>query len=382
VDMRVGVGYSFHAESREAARRAARRAVEQSGRPVLTFLFTTAGYSQEEILETVTAETGTAKLAGAAGGGIITAEGVKRRGVEVITLAGESLRAHTALVSISSRRPDETGRRLAELLLNEGCDAPGTVFLFPDGLAGNTARILRGVYDILGPRFNYAGGGTGDGLHAAANRQITEAGVTGGAVAAALLTGCSFATGLEHGYEPFGPPLLLTKTNGKMVFEIDEQPAFQVYSRLLGGIADREFYTYAARHPLGILDSTGNAVIRDPFRLGADGSMEFVSEVPSHAVAHLMRCTTRDGFTRAARRALARAEKSLPSPRCALIFNCLSRFTTMKQQIDRELKTIRGLLGEVPLAGFLSLGEVGNYAGGPPLWHNKTFLIALGGVAL
>ncbi|MDK2887997.1 MAG: hypothetical protein PWP72_875, partial [Thermoanaerobacter sp.] len=44
--MKVGVGYSLHPDSREAARKAARFAVARSGPPALTFLFTTEGYNQ------------------------------------------------------------------------------------------------------------------------------------------------------------------------------------------------------------------------------------------------------------------------------------------------------------------------------------------------
>ncbi|NHM26122.1 hypothetical protein G7K71_09025 [Desulfofundulus sp. TPOSR] len=380
--MKVGVGYSLHPDSREAARKAARFAAARSGPPALTFLFTTEGYNQEEILETVMAETGTPKLVGASGAGIITAEGIKKHGVEVVTLAGEGITARTALVEMLSERADETGRELAEKLLSGQTPGEGTVFVFPDGLAGNIARMLRGIYDVLGSRFTYAGGGTGDNMHFFRTYQMTETGVASGAVAAALVAGCSFATGMGHGWEPFGPPLLITRTRGKVVFEIDEQPAFQVYSRRLGGITSEEFPDCAVRYPLGVPDLTGRFIIRDPFKLGADDSIEFVTEVPYRAVAHLMRYTSPESLTRAALEATVQARKSVNFPRFALIFDCVSRFLLMGEHADRELEAIRNTLGGVPVAGFLTFGEVGSCASGPPLFYNKTFLIAMGGTSL
>ncbi|MGB9825635.1 MAG: FIST signal transduction protein, partial [Desulfofundulus sp.] len=251
--------------------------------------------------------------------------------------------------------------------------------VFPDGLAGNIARMLRGVYDVLGSQFTYAGGGTGDNMRFFRTYQMTETGVTSGAVAAALVAGCSFATGISHGWEPFGSPLLITKVKGKTVFEIDEQPAFQVYSSRLGGITSEEFPDCAVRYPLGIPDSTGKFIIRDPLKLGADDSIEFSTEVPCRTVAYLMRYTSPESLSRASREATVQAGKSVNFPRFALIFNCVSRCLLMGEHATRELEAIRNITGGVPMAGLLTFGEVGSYSSGPPLFHNKTLLIVLGG---
>lgn len=208
--LRVGVGDSLRGSSRAAAREAAERAVSRSGCSALTFLFTTANYNQKEVLETVLKETGSARLMGASGAGIITQEGIKRQGVQVLTLAGEDIVAQTALMEIPAGRAGEAGRALAEKLLEGFPLKEGAVFLFPDGLAGNIARLLRGIYDLLGPGFLYAGGGTGDNL--------------------------------SFGWVPFGSPLLITRARGKKVLEINEQPAFRVYARQLGGISPRGLF--------------------------------------------------------------------------------------------------------------------------------------------
>jgi hypothetical protein len=54
----------------------------------------------------------------------------------------------------------------------------------------------------------------------------------------------------------------------------------------------------------------------------------------------------------------------------------------MGEHADRELEAIRNTLGGLPVAGFLTFGEVGSCASGPPLFYNKTFLIAMGGTSL
>lgn len=378
--MRVGVGYSMLPASREAGREAARLALTQSGPPVFTFLFTTERYDQVEVLEAVLAEVGTRRLVGASGAGIITADGIKKHGVEVVTLAGEGITANTALVKMLPNQADETGRKLAQkLLAGENADKnERTIVIFPDGLSGNIARMLRGIYDILGPRFRYIGGGTGDNMHFLKTYQMTEAGVASGAVAAVLITGCSFATGIGHGWEPFGSPLLITRARGKVVFEIDEQAAFQVYSHRLGGVSAEEFPAYAVRYPLGVPDATGRFIIRDPLELKADSSIEFATEVPPRAVAYLMHYKRAEDLLQTTLDATVQAKKAVGTPEFALIFNCVSRAELMGKYADRELEMVRNILGRLPVAGFLTFGEVGAYSV-VPLFHNKTFLIAVGG---
>lgn len=377
--LKVGVGFSLRESSRDAAREAAGSAVSRSGRPVLTFLFTTANYDQEKVLETVLQETGPSRLVGASGAGIITQEGIKRQGVQVLTLAGEGIVAQTALLEVPPGRAREAGRALAERLLEGFPLDEGAVFLFPDGLAGNLARLLRSIYDLLGPGFRYAGGGTGDNLSFLKTFQMTEQGVASGAVAAALVGGCSFAAGMAHGWVPFGPPLLITRARGKEVLEINEQPAFQVYARQLGGISPEDFSFYALRYPLGVPDATGRFIIRDPLKLGAGDAMEFVTEVPSGAVAYLMRYGTAGELLEASIKAVREARCQLNAPGFMLLFNCVSRALLMGEHAERELERVREIAGDVPFAGMLTFGEIGSFDSGVPLFHNKTFHCVLGG---
>ncbi|MGQ9531549.1 MAG: hypothetical protein ACUVTQ_01935 [Desulfotomaculales bacterium] len=54
--MQAGVGWSRRPASREAGREATRHALRDLKRAVAVFLFTTDGYDQEEVLQSVLAE--------------------------------------------------------------------------------------------------------------------------------------------------------------------------------------------------------------------------------------------------------------------------------------------------------------------------------------
>ena len=375
--MKVGIAYSTLDDSRRAGRTVAEEAVESSGEPALTLLFTTDAYDQEAVYEAVKEVIGASRMAGFCAGGLITAEGVFRQGVGVCTLSGDELRVVTSLQRGLSADPRDAGRRAGEELLASGLEG-GTVFVLPDGFAANISEVVRGLYNAMGPDFKYVGGGAGDNLRFFKTYQFTEAGLTSDALAVALLDGLTVETGIGHGWQPSGDPLVVTAAKGKRVFEIDGRPAFDVYSEHLGGIPVNKFAEYGMRYPLGIPDISGKYLIRDPLAVNEDGSIDFVTEIPRTAIVNLMEGDVAD-LIETARSVAQVAARGVTGPQFALLFDCISRCLLMDAEFERELQAIREAVGmEVPMLGSLTFGEVGSYAD-VPLFHNKTTVIAVGG---
>lgn len=377
--MKVGIAYSTLNDSRRAGRMVAEEAVESSGEPALTFLFTTDAYDQEVVYEAVKEVVATSKMVGFCAGGIIAAGGVLRQGVGVCTLSGDELRVATSLQTGLSADPRGAGRRAGEALLASDLEH-GTVFMLPDGFAANISQVVRGLYNMMGPEFRYVGGGAGDNLRFFKTYQFTEAGVESDALAVALLDGVTIQTGIGHGWKPTGDPVIITVAEGKRVFEMDGRPAFEVYSERLGGIPVDKFAEYGMRHPLGIPDIAGNYLIRDPLAVNDDQSIDFVTEVPRNAVVSIMEgdVTTLIDMARAVAQAAA---QEMAKPQFILLFDCISRYLFMDEEFAGELEAIREAVGvEVPILGSLTFGEVGSYTD-VPLFHNKTTVIAVGGSA-
>ena len=375
--IKVGAAYSTLDDSHQAGRNAAEEAVKSSGEPVLTFLFTTDSYNQKIVFEVVKEVVGKSKIVGFCGGGIIASEAVFRHGVGVCTLSGDGLRVVTSLQKELSKDPLDVGRRAGEELLASGIDK-GTVFVLPDGFGTDLSEVIRGLYDSMGPDFRYVGGGAGDNLKFFKTYQFTEVGIESDALAVALLDGFIIQTGIGHGWEPEGEPLVITDAKGKRVFEIDGRPAFDAYSERLGEIPKDKFAEYGMRYPLGFPDISGNYLIRDPLALNSDKSIDFVTEVPRNAVGYIMRCDVAD-LIETAGFVAKMAVKKVEEPQFALIFDCISRCVLMGKEFEKELKIIRESIGMgVPMLGVLTFGEVGSFDD-VPLFHNKTIAIAVGG---
>ncbi len=54
--------------------------------------------------------------------------------------------------------------------------------------------------------------------------------------------GYEIAYGFEHGWEPVGPPVVITRARGEKVYEVGGVPVFDYYRRLLGDEHDEKFF--------------------------------------------------------------------------------------------------------------------------------------------
>jgi len=373
-DLNVGVGYSTDPDSHRAGVEAVSEAIRSSGDPAITFLFTTESYDQRAVWRSVRTAIGDSKLVGVCAGGIIVGNSVLKEGVCVLTLSGAGLRVATSLQAGLSKDPRGTGQRVAKDLLSSDI-TKGVTFVFPDGFATDVFGALRGLYNVMGPDFRYLGGGAGDNVKLFRTYQFGDDGVASDALAVALIDGLSITTAIASGWKPRGEPLIITKAKGRTVFEINGLPAFEVYSKLLGGVSPKHFPEYGLRHPLGFPDIWGNHIIRAPWRVNPDGSIQFVSEVPEGAVGHVM-TYSRELIVQSTARAVRKAVGGT-RPKFVLVFDCVSRYLLMGPAFLNELQKIREAIGqETPLVGIITFGEIGPH-GDAPFFHNKTLVLAV-----
>jgi len=129
------------------------------------------------------------------------------------------------------------------------------------------------------------------------------------------------------------------------------------------------------RYPFGFSCSSGYFLIRDPLKVNPDRSIEFVTEVPAHALGYIME-TTKEEMIDAARKVAKEVKQRSEIPSLALIFDCVSRRILLGKEFQRELLALKEELGKgVGMIGILTFGEIGCLEGVPFL-HNKTLTLA------
>ncbi len=387
------VGLSHHPDAQQAGTDAAAQALVELGGPAdLIIAFITERYDQAAALQAIRSETNAAPLFGCAAGGVITLQGIAADGVAVMALRSEDLRIATA-VEAAHPEPGRTGEAIAKTLALQAAmsgseDEQGIAFVLMNPFSCDPTQVVRNIIDGLGPLCPLAGAvsaGANIALDAGQGAQPVDIGpsLQANTVSTVLLRSpVPIGVGVGHGFKPAARPLVVTRSAGNVVYELNGQPAFEVYWKMRGDelpqVDSPEPTATLKKHPLGLPQIGGEYLIRDPAGIKPNGAIEFAAPVPENAVVHVMSGDREDIFA-AARAAAQQAIDGLGGRPAAavIIFDCVSRLDLLGDAAGVEIEHIRSVIGdETPCIGFFSWGEV---AAPPGLalaaLHNKAVVV-------
>lgn len=278
------------------------------------------------------------------------------------------------------------GARLGRELAEEA--ALRHVLVFADGLQVNGAALTRGFAAALPATVSISGGLASDG----SRFERTGVGLDGpprpGQVIAIGLYGDALAvgTGSVGGWEPFGPERLVTRSDGTTVFELDNEPALDVYRRYLGPLA-AELPASALLFPLGMVAPHGGPPLVRTL-LGIDDearSLRFAGEVPQGGRVRLMRATN-EHLIDAAQLAASAARDALADtpPVAVLCVSCIGRRVVLRSRIAEEIDEVASTVPDAVIAGFYSNGEIAPLTSAvasddrtTALFHNQTMTLTV-----
>lgn len=182
------------------------------------------------------------------------------------------------------------------------------------------------------------------------------------------------------GWSTFGPERIITKSSGNILFEIDEQPALDLYKKYLGDKA-KELPKIALLYPLNItFEGKKEAVVRTILRINNENaSLILAGDVPENAKLQLMMASV-DGIVEGARIAAKQAMKGRKnSPEIALLVSCVGRKLVMNQRVEEEIEEVQKIIGnKAAIIGFYSYGEMSPFS--ENLFcdlHNQTMTLTL-----
>lgn len=262
--------------------------------------------------------------------------------------------------SINFNEGDDIEKLSENLINNLPKENLKHIFLMSDGLLINGSALTRGINKIN--KFTTVTGGmAGDGARFLETYVIANNIPTKRTIVAVGFYGekLCIQSGCFAGWSEFGTQRTITKSSGNILYEIDGQPALDLYKKYLGEYAS-ELPNSGLRFPLNIKENDDSSeIIRTLLSINEEEkSITFAGDVPTGFKARLMKPDI-DELIEGAGKAAEVINKVNDKTAFGLIVSCVGRKIVMNQLIDDELEIIQDILGDnVHLIGFYSYGEI------------------------
>lgn len=257
--MRVSVGFSEDPSSALAGKQAAQIAQKNAGRTEpcdVVLLFSTARHDQSELRAAVSAQTGNAdRIYGGGSVGVITNEQFGYAGDEVgvacIWLDGAEWNVFKS--EGASGDEEATGIDLGRQLAADGVTSDSPVVLFYDAIdltKGDLRLVmatwmLQGIEKGLGFLPDLIGGGLqGDHVCTPTGQFTGDAITQHSALAMTFSDDIRIDSTIMHGCRPASTYYTVTKSDGPVILEIDNEPAIPFIDRVLGSAISPEEYPF------------------------------------------------------------------------------------------------------------------------------------------
>jgi hypothetical protein len=357
----------------------------------LVILNAAIGHDFADLMDRVRELAPRARIVGASCGGIIGREGVSESLKDVAIMAVRGRQFAVAHVDgINGRTAYAKAADLGRQLKTEQPSLNMVLFL-TSGIDIANDQCIAGLESVLGPETTIFGATSSDNMRGAASYQMVDDQVTEHGAWAVGFADPSLHvdTQASHGFVATGQPMIVTRSEGTRLIELDGRPAWQTYTERLG--LDADTATVGDTVPIGALaeelpkplaSEYGNKhILRAVTRRDQDGTIHYTTEIP---VGTKLWLTTRDealifsDMDRMMHQMVTRARGKKP----VAVFHadCLARGRILldrviKDELIGRMQNPLSTNGEPPpWLGIYGFGEFARL-GGANTYHNYTTAI-------
>ncbi len=321
-----------------------------------------------------------AHVVGCSTGGQILEGDVSDDTVAAVALRFETTTLRLAAEPLTSARDSRAcGEKIGRKLAGAGLSG---IFVLSDGLNVNGSELVAGITAAVGQQVPVSGGLAGDGAQFGETLVGADCAPRSRLVAAVGFCGPDIRIrhGSAGGWDVFGPRRKITRASGNILYELDGEPALDLYERYLGEDA-KGLPGTALLFPLQIYDPgrPDHVVVRTILGVDPDArSMTFAGDMPQGWMAQLMR----GNFDRLAAGSADAARQTSDDTAAkgdgvALLVSCIGRRLLMGQRVVDELEAAGAALDpRLCRIGFYSYGEFSPHeASGCCELHNQTMTV-------
>ncbi|KTD64844.1 FIST signal transduction protein [Legionella spiritensis] len=283
-----------------------------------------------------------------------------------------------------SQNSIQAGQSIAEQLEDPDLRS---IFVLSDGLNVNGSELVKGLNTGVKDNLIITGGLAGDGSDFKKTWTILNGDLLSNYVVAIGFYGNRLHVGhaSKGGWDIFGPVRRVTRSEANVLYELDYQPALQLYKEYLGDKA-ADLPSSGLLYPLAISEPSA----KKPFQLVRtilavdenNQSLIFAGDIPTGCYAQLMRANF-DRLIDSANEAgeLAKTRMidkpgDINRPVLAIDISCVGRRLLLGERTEEEIEsTLESLPEGTTQVGFYSYGELSPYTVGNCELHNQTMTI-------
>lgn len=335
-------------------------------------------FDRPQILREVVEAYPTSHVVGCSTSGEIFGTHVSDESLSIAALRFDSGRVATAMAAVrGSEESFDAGVTLARELASQELRA---VLVFSDGLLVNGSELVRGLNNELPDWVVVTGGLAGDGDRFKRTWVLRDGVPQSGWIAAVGLYGPSLKIGhgSKGGWDIFGPPRTVTRSEGNVLYTLDGRPALQLYKEYLGARAAGLPAT-ALLYPLALVDASqpGKSLVRTVLAVSEERqSMTFAGDLPQGSQVQLMRANFDRLVQGAGDAAMIAGRHEAHGDLLVLAISCVGRRLVLGQRTEEELEaTLEAFPPGTQQIGFYSYGELSPYASGRCDLHNQTMTL-------
>ncbi len=345
--------------------------------PQLILLFAGKEYENlEDLIELLHKEYPNAIISGCSTSGEIMDVSVNDQTVSLTAVHFERSQVAKSSIDITDMSESyHAASLLAQTIENENLRH---VFILSDGLNVNGAELVQGLIDHLPDHVTITGGLAGDGPDFQKTFVIDDSIVEKKIVAISFYgKDLKIGYGSKGGWDSFGIEREVTKSEGSVLYELDGQPALDVYKKFLGAKA-QDLPGSGLLFPLSLRVDENLPVVRTILAIDEEAkSLTFAGSIPQNSYARLMKANIDRVINGASESASISKRIGNDEPELAILISCIGRKLVLKQLVEEEVEAVKETIGgQVEITGFYSYGEIAPFGEFTPCQlHNQTMTI-------
>ncbi|MCD4814466.1 FIST C-terminal domain-containing protein [bacterium] len=349
-------------------------------------------YDYKTLVQAIRAELKDVPLIGCTTAGEFTEKAVVKESVTLVLFSKcEEYAYHVGMATGLHDDTESCVKKVIDAVPGKNSDLPNrSAIMLIDGLAGRGEEAVMAAMSILGSNVSLAGGAAGDDLGFKQTFVFCNDDITSDSVVMCVIDSKSPAgIGSKHGHSPVTDQLTVTKATENVLFEVDGKPAWDVWkdrireeAKIEGIDVDNlekasEIGSVLIRYEMG-LATAAEYKVRVPLSKNDDGSLNFACTIPEGAKFKIMKSPKQDQID-SAKQAAKNAFEQMQGKKLAgaLIFDCVCRGIILGDDFEKGIKEMVGILGDIPLIGFETYGEICRRSGQFSGFHNTTSVVML-----